>query len=76
MNPWLWIKSFWSLLLLAVGQLFLWLNRKDEQKAHEEANERVSEVMSAAARPNAQNAARLNRWLARGRSGRLRNPRR
>ena len=59
-------------LLFAVGQVFAWLNRRDRWKEDHEVNERIRENMSAAAQPSRKNADRLNRWLARGRSGRLR----
>ncbi len=68
-------KSFFSSLLFAVGQVFAWLNRRDSRKEDNETKDRVSENMRAAAKPNQENADRLNRWLARGRSGRLRDRR-
>lgn len=69
-------KSFLSSLVFAVGQVFAWLNRREARRDDDETKERVDENMRAAAKPNAKNAARLNRWLSRGRSGRLRNRRR
>jgi hypothetical protein len=66
------IKSFFGALVHAVGQIFEWLNRREKRQEQEEDNERVTEIMSAAAKPTQENADRLNRWLSRGRSGRLR----
>ena len=68
------IKLMFGALIHAVGQIFEWLNRRDKKQEKEEDNERVSEIMSAAAKPTQDNADRINRWLARGRSGRLRKP--
>lgn len=58
----------------AAGQIFEWLNRREKKQEQEEDNERVTEVMSAAAKPTQENANRINEWLARGRTGRLRKP--
>ncbi|MBT4865345.1 MAG: hypothetical protein HON53_09525 [Planctomycetaceae bacterium] len=69
------LKSLFSSLLFAVGQVFAWLNRRDSQKEDNESKDRVAENMRAAAKPNQENADRLNRWLSRGRSGRLRDRR-
>lgn len=66
------IKTGWALFLFAVGQVFAWLNRHEERKAQHAADDRVHEIMSAAAQPNPENADRINRWLSRGRSRRLR----
>ena len=67
------LKSFLSSLVFAVGQVFAWLNRREERRQDDETKESIEENMRSAGKPNAENAARLNRWLARGRSGRLRN---
>lgn len=66
-------KSSLSSLIFAVGQVFTWLNRRAKRKKENERKDRIADNMAAAARPNQQSADRLNRWLARGRSGRLRN---
>ena len=66
------LKSFVGSLVFAAGQIFAWLNRRALRKDENEITERVESAMSAAAKPNRPNADRLNRWLARGRSGRLR----
>ena len=73
MNLFSLLKSFLGSLLFAIGQVFAWLNRRDRWKEDHEVNERIRENMSAAAKPGRKNADRLNRWLARGRSGRLRS---
>ncbi len=69
------LKSVFSSLLFAVGQVFAWLNRRDIQKDDNESKHRVAENLRAAAKPNQENADRLNLWLSRGRSGRLRDGR-
>ncbi|MEX0701178.1 MAG: hypothetical protein WD069_03705 [Planctomycetales bacterium] len=69
------LKSFFGSLVFAAGQFFAWLNRREERKEHDEVVDRIAEVQSAAAKPSAENANALNRWLARGRSGRLRDRR-
>jgi hypothetical protein len=74
MNFFFMIRSFLKTLLFAVGQLFAWLNRKEERRETDETQARIRDNMAAAAKPNRENADRLNRWLSRGRSGRLRNP--
>ena len=76
MNIFALFKSFLSSLVFAVGQVFAWLNGREARKEDDETKDRIATNMQAAAKPNAENAARLNRWLARGRSGRLRNRRR
>ena len=68
-------KSFFSSLVFAIGQVFAWLNRREARKEDDDAKDRIAENVQAAAKPDAKNAAILNRWLARGRSGRLRNRR-
>ena len=68
------MRTFLGALVHAIGQLFEWLNTREKKQEQEEDHERVSELMSAAAKPTAENADRINRWLARGRSGRLRKP--
>ena len=75
MNLFFLLKSFFSSLLFAAGQVFAWLNRRDSQKEDNESKDRVAENMRAAAKPNQENADRLNGWLSRGRSGRLRDRR-
>lgn len=69
------LKSFFGSLVFAIGQFFAWLNRREERKERDEVVNRIAELQSAAARPTPENADALNRWLARGRSGRLRNRR-
>ncbi|MEX0715325.1 MAG: hypothetical protein WD066_01995 [Planctomycetaceae bacterium] len=69
------LKSLFGSLVFAAGQLFAWLNRREERKERDEVVDRISEVQSAAAKPTPENADALNRWLARGRSGRLRDRR-
>lgn len=76
MNLFSLIKSFAGSLIFAVGQVFAWLNRREQRKEDNEVTDRITETMAAAAKPNRSNADRLNRWLARGRSGRLRDRRR
>ena len=76
MNPFSFLASILKWLPLAVGQVFAWLNRRAQTEQQKEINERIAEAQRAAARPNRENADRLNRWLVRGRSGRLRNRRR
>jgi len=66
------LKSLFGALVHAIGQVFEWLNRREEQQEREKDNERVSDIMSAAAKPTQENADRINRWLSRGRTGRLR----
>ncbi len=67
------IKSVLTSLVFAVGQVFAWLNRREARKDDDEIKDRIQKNMAAAAKPNRENADRLNRWLARGRSDRLRN---
>lgn len=74
MSIWILIKSSLSSLIFAIGQVFAWLNRRESQRDHAEKIERVEDLQSAAAQPNQANADRLNAWLQRGRSGRLRPP--
>ncbi|MCH7688660.1 MAG: hypothetical protein IH899_18585 [Planctomycetes bacterium] len=76
MNIFALFKSFLSSLVFAVGQVFAWLNGREARKEDDETKARIATNMQAAAKPDAKNAATLNRWLARGRSGRLRNRRR
>lgn len=68
-------KSFLASVVHAVGQFFEWLNRREDQQQRNETNDRVSDIMSAAAKPTRENADRINRWLSRGRTGRLRERR-
>ena len=75
MNIFVLFKSFLSSLVIAVGQVFAWLNRREARKDDDETKDRITENMQAAAKPDAKNAATFNRWLARGRSGRLRDRR-
>lgn len=68
------IQSFVASVVFAIGQVFAWLNRRENHRDHTAKMERVEELQSAAAKPNQNHADRLNRWLLRGRSGRLRPP--
>ncbi|MEX1230448.1 MAG: hypothetical protein WEB58_09415 [Planctomycetaceae bacterium] len=74
MNLWLMIKSGIASLIFAIGQVFAWLNRRESKRDHAEKIERVENLQSAAAKPSQAHADRINRWLLRGRSGRLRPP--
>ncbi|MFN0196403.1 MAG: hypothetical protein ACKVT0_06640 [Planctomycetaceae bacterium] len=74
MNVWLLVKSCVGSLIFAVGQVFAWLNRRESKREHAEKNERVEQLQSASAKPSREHADRINRWLLRGRSGRLRPP--
>lgn len=63
------LKSTWHALLVAVGEFFRWLNRKQEREERDEVERESEEIRRAAAHPSAQSADVLNRFLARGRRG-------
>jgi hypothetical protein len=75
MMAWDLVREYLTALLEAAAQVFRWLNTRQDRDDKDERDQRVGDVQEAAARPNRKNADRLNRWLQRGRSGRLRNRR-
>lgn len=65
-------KSLLTSVFFAIGQFFAWLNRRDDRKDEHETRERLAENLAAAAKPSRESADRLNLWIAKGLTDRLR----